>query len=419
MKETLKSKKGITLIALVITIIILILLAGVTIGILGGENGIINKAKESKRIQKIAEIKEKIGLELMSAETDATLRGETLELAQRDDIASKYGTVDGDILTTTEDNYEIDLKEIYNNTLSTSGSYTSLKQAYETASSDLALATASQSELATELQKTTATTDDILSGKKAYVGSSVQEGTMTDNGAVDEEIAVGESYTIPQGYHNGSGKVTAKSQSIDSNEAADEGKILKDYKAYVNGELKTGQMVNNGAVSGSVGVGGTYTIPEGYHNGSGTVTGPTASNQTITLTNSQTGNSTHTYNAAVGTVTVNATNVYNKGKTDGAAAATISFKRQTGVSSAFTVTVATNPGDLVVALTSKYKSSNENEGAWDTSNRMTCTNATLLTADGTQGNYNCGAHCGVWRATSTSCTITSSNYNICVGVYGK
>ena len=207
MKETLKSKKGITLIALVITIIILILLAGVTIGILGGENGIINKAKESKRIQKIAEIKEKIGLELMSAETDATLRGETLELAQRDDIASKYGTVDGDILTTTEDNYEIDLKEIYNSTLSTSGSYTSLKQAYETASSDLAIATASQSELATELQKSTATTDDILEGKKAYVGSSVQEGTMTDNGAVDETLSLNGTYTIPRGYHNGTGTV--------------------------------------------------------------------------------------------------------------------------------------------------------------------------------------------------------------------
>ena len=38
-----------------------------------------------------------------------------------------------------------------------------------------------------------------------------------------------------------------------------------------------GTMTNNGAVSESVGVGGLYTIPAGYHNGSGTVTGPTLS----------------------------------------------------------------------------------------------------------------------------------------------
>ena len=41
-----------------------------------------------------------------------------------------------------------------------------------------------------------------------------------------------------------------------------------------NGE-QTGTMANNGAVSGSVGVGGSYTIPAGYHNGSGKVAGPT------------------------------------------------------------------------------------------------------------------------------------------------
>lgn len=47
MRKT-KRENGITLIALVITIIILIILAGITIGMLVGENGIINKAKEAK-----------------------------------------------------------------------------------------------------------------------------------------------------------------------------------------------------------------------------------------------------------------------------------------------------------------------------------------------------------------------------------
>ncbi len=44
----LKSSKGITLIALVITIVVLLILAGVTIMMLFGENGIIAKAEKAK-----------------------------------------------------------------------------------------------------------------------------------------------------------------------------------------------------------------------------------------------------------------------------------------------------------------------------------------------------------------------------------
>ena len=43
-----KKEKGITLIALVITIIVLLILAGVTISALSGDNGILTRAKEAK-----------------------------------------------------------------------------------------------------------------------------------------------------------------------------------------------------------------------------------------------------------------------------------------------------------------------------------------------------------------------------------
>ena len=43
-------EKGITLIALIITIIVLLILAGITISLLTGENGLLNKANESKII---------------------------------------------------------------------------------------------------------------------------------------------------------------------------------------------------------------------------------------------------------------------------------------------------------------------------------------------------------------------------------
>ena len=44
-----KNEKGITLVALVVTIIILLILASVSINLTLGDNGIIIKAKEAKR----------------------------------------------------------------------------------------------------------------------------------------------------------------------------------------------------------------------------------------------------------------------------------------------------------------------------------------------------------------------------------
>jgi len=45
----LKGQKGITLVALVVTIIVLIILAGVSIALVLGDNGIITKAKEGQQ----------------------------------------------------------------------------------------------------------------------------------------------------------------------------------------------------------------------------------------------------------------------------------------------------------------------------------------------------------------------------------
>lgn len=44
----LKTKKGITLVALVVTIVILLILAGVSVNLVLGNSGIIGKAKEAR-----------------------------------------------------------------------------------------------------------------------------------------------------------------------------------------------------------------------------------------------------------------------------------------------------------------------------------------------------------------------------------
>ena len=58
----LKNKKGITLIALVVTIVVLLILAGVTISLLLDENGIITKSKDARNANRSGAIKEEITL---------------------------------------------------------------------------------------------------------------------------------------------------------------------------------------------------------------------------------------------------------------------------------------------------------------------------------------------------------------------
>ncbi|MFR6304379.1 MAG: type II secretion system protein [Clostridia bacterium] len=67
LKERLKTHKGITLIALVITIIVLLILAGVAIATLTGDNGIIAKAQQAKMQNDKAAAKEKVDLAIAAS----------------------------------------------------------------------------------------------------------------------------------------------------------------------------------------------------------------------------------------------------------------------------------------------------------------------------------------------------------------
>lgn len=117
-----------------------------------------------------------------------------------------------------------------------------------------------------------ATAAHILSGKKAWVAGSQITGTMTNQGAKTSSLNCGGSYTIPAGYHNGSGKITANSLASQTDGDATAAQILTGKIAWVDGAKVTGTMTNNGAVSQALAINGSYTIPAGYHNGSGKVT---------------------------------------------------------------------------------------------------------------------------------------------------
>lgn len=66
----MREQKGITLIALVITIIVLLILAGVTIAMLAGENGILGRATDSKGVNAEAQAVEKTKLAYMAVRTE-------------------------------------------------------------------------------------------------------------------------------------------------------------------------------------------------------------------------------------------------------------------------------------------------------------------------------------------------------------
>ena len=151
------------------------------------------------------------------------------------------------------------------------------------------------------------------SDKLAKLATAVEG--ITNQGAVSATVKEGDTYTIPKGYHNGSGTVSGiagggsynlQSKSVtptrsQQNITPDSGYFgLSDVtvapipeayqdtssvtavagdvlagKVFVtkNGTVTAGEMVNNGAVNGSIDgmTSSYYTIPKGYHSGTGKV----------------------------------------------------------------------------------------------------------------------------------------------------
>lgn len=111
----------------------------------------------------------------------------------------------------------------------------------------------------------TALESQILSGCTAYVNGNKVTGTMTNRGAVSSSLKCGGSYTIPAGYHNGSGKITANSLASQTSATATAAQILQGYTAWVNGIRLTGtakgNAVNGQIFSVSANASGEFTIP--------------------------------------------------------------------------------------------------------------------------------------------------------------
>ena len=124
-KKEIKNTNGITLIALVITIIVLLILAGVTIATLTGDNGIITRTSDAKEETEIASIKEQVQLDIAAWTAERLKNGESTKL--NDEIVKSiiqekntsnenkyYVELESDRII-TQNGYEILYSEFYKN----------------------------------------------------------------------------------------------------------------------------------------------------------------------------------------------------------------------------------------------------------------------------------------------------------------
>ena len=68
-KKNFSKQKGITLIALIVTIVVLLILAGITINMVFSNNGVISQAQEAGKAQAYAEELDKLKMAVLSAQT--------------------------------------------------------------------------------------------------------------------------------------------------------------------------------------------------------------------------------------------------------------------------------------------------------------------------------------------------------------
>ena len=101
MNNNFKNINGITLIALVITIIVLLILAGVSIAILTGQNGILTQAQKSKQLAKKAEVKERIQTDIIGVQT-ATQSTEISRIVLKGILDKYFENIPNNITSDTE-----------------------------------------------------------------------------------------------------------------------------------------------------------------------------------------------------------------------------------------------------------------------------------------------------------------------------
>ena len=282
MERDIRKAKGVTMLALAVTIIVLLILAAITLSLAVGENGIIKRAKLARDKAKNASIAEEEAMntavgEIDNAEGGSGSGGTSPECPDVSELENTIKELQNTIAILEQQlaNEKANKEELENQIADLNRQVSELNSQIQSQKEQIAdlqgqilsknQELASKDETIKNLQGTVdtlnnqiaelnrqietltakqatgnATASDVLSGKTFSNSSGVGlVGTMANNGALNASLNAGGSYTIPAGYTTG-GKVTTNSLASQTSGTAVVGDIVEGKTAWVNGQKLTG-----------------------------------------------------------------------------------------------------------------------------------------------------------------------------------
>ena len=223
----LNNKKGITLIALVVTVVVLIILAGVSINAVIGDDGIIKKAQNSANLTKEAEVKEAINrtiLEFHLTDDYETLEDFLKAKVTEGKIDSVTKNADG-TLTVKKGEYSVTVE---NKTNSSGGSSSGGSTGGETQTPEITIGEAKV------VANSDGTGSAITEAASVYLGNtlyitfshSITGGTTVVDKTIPYAVTANGTYTFKV-----TGTVNGKSYTKNVSVTVNQFKTAKDYVA--------------------------------------------------------------------------------------------------------------------------------------------------------------------------------------------
>ena len=123
----------------------------------------------------------------------------------------------------------------------------------------------------TDTSNATATNSGLLEGYTCYVNNELVVGNIPKK-SIQKTITPSTEQKLDYGYYDNKNLISVSTLAEETVSTAVSSDLLSAYEGYTNGTLIDGTMVNRGAISQSFGVNASYIIPQGWHNGSGKVT---------------------------------------------------------------------------------------------------------------------------------------------------
>ena len=223
----LNNKKGITLIALVVTVVVLIILAGVSINAVIGDDGIIKKAQNSANLTKEAEVKEAINrtiLEFYLTDDYETLEDFLKAKVTEGKIDSVTKNADG-TLTVKKGEYSVTVE---NKTNSSGGSSSGGSTGGETQTPEITVGEIKVVADSTGTGTAITDTNSVYLGNTLYITfvHSITGGTTTVDKTIPYAVTKNGTYTFTV-----TGTVNGKSYTKNVSVTVNQFKTAKDYVA--------------------------------------------------------------------------------------------------------------------------------------------------------------------------------------------